>query len=157
VELYLHCKCPGKCEPLKFDHTHRGCHPEFLKEFVDMHNGRVFAEVCEEFLQQLLEAKPEFLSNLFEPEKGLAAVFLCDWGIHRSVAALFLLLTCLYRENWRVQGEWFQLSRNFRSRQKCPWIDCDLCHLLMRDHQGDLYDHALEIYNNVYERVCLDR
>jgi hypothetical protein len=150
VEFSIHCKCPGECDGLKFDHTHRGTHHEFLKELVEMRNGQVWEYVCKTFFQGIIEAEPEFFSNLYEAERGLAAVFLCDWGIHRSVAALYLILLCCYRDQWRVKEEWVMLSRNFRSRQKCPWIECNQCHRAFYECTGEVYQRAMDIFEHQY-------
>ena len=151
----MQCKCPGKlinCPPLNaVSHDHRGTHPAFLEEVVHIDGGRMWMLICQIFLRRLLEVKPVCLRDL--EEFGVAVLFICDWGKHRSVAACYLLLWCLLNDNWNVEPQWRQLNRNFQSRKLCGWKSCEDCDIHVNDAQGRCFEEALDIFQRAYQQI----
>ena len=135
-----------------------GTHPAFLAELVAQREGTIFEELCRIFFREILAAKPDVIENLTKDTCGLALVILCDWGKHRSLALLFLLLWLLIANEWAVLPEYVQLCRFDRSQNKCTQGGLNICPICdrsiayyRRDKVSPFFLTALDIFLYVQE------
>ena len=103
-------KCPvrDKCPDHLRHGDHEGTHPVLMEKLVRADNGLVWVEVCREFLRGCLKAEPQAVRS----GRGLALLVLCDFGKHRSPAAMALLMYCMWAARWEVDGSYELLSRS---------------------------------------------
>ena len=144
------------------DHLHKGSHPKFLQEVVEIDGGDFYRWLCRSVFFQLVEARPDNALDLSSDfgGNGMGCMFLCDWGKHRSVACLILILWCFLQVGWDVNRYWHQLNLKWLSENKCGHAACPdhgLCYTELHEYQGSYLQDALDIFLEASQSVLFGR
>ena len=126
--------------------SHVGTNEILWTKLLSQRNFNTWRKIVRLFFDAVLEAEPDAANSY----NGVAIMVFCDWGKHRSVAAMLLLLWCCFIDNWRVCQDFNNLAQRYWSKWKCGWVQCEGCdtHILQEDNQ--ILRDALSVFR--YER-----
>jgi hypothetical protein len=130
--------------------SHVGTNEILWTKLLSQRNFNTWRKIVRLFFDAVLEAEPDAANSY----NGVAIMVFCDWGKHRSVAAMLLLLWCCYHDSWQVSQDFTNCSTRYWSVWKCgngpPCAGCDT-HILNEDN--DILQEALSIFR--YEKIMM--
>lgn len=103
----------GLDDHLKYG-DHVGTHPVLMERLLDLQGGDVWRRICQKFFRSCLRASPEAAATA----RGLALVVICDFGKHRSPAAMALLMWCMNMRHWEVERRYMLLNRRLQTSKQ---------------------------------------
>ncbi len=130
ADRVIHIACTGLCHidaGQEDGFRHLGTHDDLIRQVVQ-YSLSALETIFNTFWIKLLSMNIAFL----EDDDGLALLFWCTWGKHRSVAVSAIFCYCLDKDNWKLcckHGEEITLLNcklyGYDSCGKNPCDDCD--------------------------------